>query len=143
MNHLMGAHGNGRPLDVAKNKQSEILITRRLAEDLINKFMPVMNRVARIQRYRYCARVEGILERLLKLSISAPRAKTITKLAELVDTIDELHSWLKIGAEQKIISPGIVGEVMQPPTEDNPGGYLWQLSKLSRAMLSNQKNKKG
>jgi len=143
MSPLMDGHGNGRPLDAVSHKQTEDLVTRRLAEDLINKFMPVMNKVARHQRYRYCARIEGIFERLLKLSITAPRAKTITKLAELVDTIDELHSWLKIGAEQKIIRAGIVGEVMQPTTPDHPGGSLWQLSKLAKSMLFNQKKKKG
>ncbi|WP_155837629.1 hypothetical protein [Hydrogenovibrio marinus] len=88
------------------------------------------------------SRLEGVMHEVLKLSIEAPRAKTITKCAALVDSIDLLHDMLEIGAANKLIKGGYIASIMQPKSDEHPGGELWQLAAISRSMLNKAKTKK-
>ncbi len=140
MSTLIDDHGSGRLEERVHNKD---LMTRSLSKALMFKTMPMLDKVHRSQRYRYGSRLEQTLYEVLRLSIEAPRAKTITKCAALVDSIDLLHDVLEIGAShQKLIKGEFLASIMRPRDRDHPGGELWQLSAIAKTMLMNSKSKK-
>ena len=111
-----------------------------LCEQLIVSAMPVMDKIPRIQRYRYGSMLESALFSLPDLIIQAASAGTKTKVYALDDRIELLNSLLRVGAERRLISARFVGHIMSPPNGVMPmGGLMRQIGAICASWRSSLK----
>lgn len=96
--------------------------------------MPVLDKIPRCHRFRYGSKLENSLFALPELVVQAASAGTKTKVFALVDHLEVLNAFLRIGAERKLISPRFVGHIMSAPGETFPqGGPLRQIGAMAHA----------
>ena len=131
------AHGSAQ---VSKKPKLHLL---DLCEQLIVSAMPVMDKIPRIQRYRYGDKLESALFSLPDLIIQAASSGTKTKVYALDDRIELINSLFRIGAERRLISARFVGHIMCSPNDALPmGGALRQIGAICASWRNSLKTEK-
>ena len=93
------------------------LVLLSKAERLIVDLAPAIDKIPRHQRYRYAARLEDALWRLVDLVIQAATSGQKSKVYRVDEQIRFIHALLRHGAERKLIGPKRVGEAARQLAE--------------------------
>jgi hypothetical protein len=91
----------------APRQRGLVLLSK--AERLIAEIAPAIDRIPRVQRYRYAKRLEDALWELVDYTIRAACSGQKSKVYRVDEQIRLVHALLRHGAERKLLSPSRVG----------------------------------
>lgn len=94
--------------DEAPRQRGLVLLGK--TERLIADLGPAIDKIPRVQRYRYAIRLEDALWHLVEFIIQAAASGQKSKVYRVDEQIRYVHALLRHGAERKLISAKRVGE---------------------------------